>query len=239
MGLHQDILNTCFYERVSTNDPHLNSLTCLLFYLLINNPELFLNYQFPFILQTWFSSLLHSFIPLNSFFPLHPYCILPVSTISMLLTCFSFPLHYYDNLWTNSSPHHSPVYKCSILTGSTPFTLFKLLFFWILLSIPLNQSFPLPLFLSSPPYSILTEPSHPVTHHHIHVPHEAPESSGLILGHIQDGGKEVAHALNIAKVEVVHHIGHEDVMQQGDIGVVLSLEEWVVAVCAVDILLCL
>lgn len=99
--------------------------------------------------------------------------------------------------------------------------------------------FPRHFFSPLPPYFILTEPSHPVTHHHVHVPHEAPESSGLILGHIQDGGKEVAHALNIAKVEVVHHIGHEDVMQQGDIGVVLSLEEWVVAVCAVDILLCL
>lgn len=44
--------------------------------------------------------------------------------------------------------------------------------------------------------------------------------------------------MDVAEVKVVHHVGHEDVVQQGDVGVVLSLEEWVVAVSAVDVLLC-
>lgn len=80
---------------------------------------------------------------------------------------------------------------------------------------------------------------HSVTHHHVHIANETPESSGLILGHIQDGGEEVTHALDVAKVKVVHYVGHEDIVQQGHIGIVFTLKEWVIAVCAVDILFCL
>lgn len=82
-------------------------------------------------------------------------------------------------------------------------------------------------------------PLHSVTHHHVHIANETPESSGLILGNIQDGGEEVTHALDVAKVKVVHHVGHENIVQQGHIGIVFTLKEWVIAVCAVDILLCL
>lgn len=88
-------------------------------------------------------------------------------------------------------------------------------------------------------YSLHSPHSLSATHHHVHVANEAPESRGLILGHVEDRGKKVTHALNVAKVKVVHHKGHENIVQQGHIGVVFALKEWVVTVGAVDILLCL
>ena len=45
----------------------------------------------------------------------------------------------------------------------------------------------------------------------VHKSYKAPESVNLVSVHYEeDRGQQVRHSLDVAKVEVVHHIGQED-----------------------------
>lgn len=59
-----------------------------------------------------------------------------------------------------------------------------------------------------------------------------------MLSDVEDGGKKVAHALYVSQVKVIHHICHEDIVKECDVGIVFTLKEGMIAVCPVDILLC-
>ena len=91
----------------------------------------------------------------------------------------------------------------------------------------------------------------------VHEANETPEGINFVLHHKEKRGKEVWHALqvrksgdavlficylresvwrenmlkisdlNIAQVKVVHHIGHKNLFEEGNIGVVLTLKEGV------------
>ena len=62
-------------------------------------------------------------------------------------------------------------------------------------------------------------------------------STHLILHDVQEGGQEVGHALDVAKVEVVHDVCHEDVLQQSHVGVILAAVEWLRPVSPPNVLL--
>ena len=50
-----------------------------------------------------------------------------------------------------------------------------------------------------------------VVRHPFHEPHEAPESVHFVATHDEKNwGQQVRHALHITKVEVVHHISHQN-----------------------------
>ena len=62
-------------------------------------------------------------------------------------------------------------------------------------------------------------------------------STHLILHDEKEGGQEIRHALDVAKVEVVHDVGHEDVLQQGHVGVILAAVEGLRPVSPPNVLL--
>lgn len=76
-----------------------------------------------------------------------------------------------------------------------------------------------------------------IPHHHVDVAYKAPECSALVLCDIENGRQQIAHALHIAQVEVVHDVAHKDVVEQVNVWVVLTLIKWMTSVCSVDVLL--
>jgi len=72
----------------------------------------------------------------------------------------------------------------------------------------------------------------------LHQSHEAPERVHLIPVHDhQQWGEEVRHALHIAQIEVVHAVGHQQVLEELQIGWLPPGEEGVRAVGSGHILL--
>ena len=56
----------------------------------------------------------------------------------------------------------------------------------------------------------------------VHESHEAPEGINLVLHNKKDWREKVGHALDVAEVEVVHHVGHQYVLEQSHIGVIVA-----------------
>ena len=75
------------------------------------------------------------------------------------------------------------------------------------------------------------------THHSVHKSGETPKGIDFIFSNDQDRRQQVAHALYVAQVKVVHTVGHEDVVQHRQVRVIFTLEELVCSVCSIDIFL--
>lgn len=74
------------------------------------------------------------------------------------------------------------------------------------------------------------------SHHSVHESHKTPKRVYFVGQQNKYRRQKVAHALHIAQVKVVHDVRHQDIVQERDVGVVLSFEEWVRSVRAIHIL---
>lgn len=57
-------------------------------------------------------------------------------------------------------------------------------------------------------------PAYLKTYHFIHKSNKAPERINLISQQEQNGRQQITHALDVAQVKIVHHVGHKNVVQQ-------------------------
>ena len=61
---------------------------------------------------------------------------------------------------------------------------------------------------------------------HFHQSNETPECINFVFHHEKKWRCEIRHSLHITQIEVVHNVGHKNIVKMNQIHVVFSLEEW-------------
>lgn len=76
-----------------------------------------------------------------------------------------------------------------------------------------------------------------MTYDSLHEPNKTPKRINFVAHHGQNWRQQVAHSLDIAKIEVIHDIRHQYIIQKAQIRVILSLEKGYGTVGSIDVLL--